>query len=408
MRSITSITLETKIHRAQKQILVQFRYNVEILQMIRSMGGKFSATHSCWYVNYSAKNLNYLRKEFAEYHIKVIDGDMPKRESANGKQRIIARGACDFIVGLTKVQRREVMLYTQYLHGQRYSKSTIECYLTFVRSFLGYYKEKESDTITLRDIDKYNYEVIIKNKYSVSYQRQFVSAIKLFYDYVVHCTFDTSEIERPRKEYKLPSVLSKEEIRQLLVCTNNLKHKAILSTIYSAGLRIGEVLNMRIVDIDTDRMQVHIKNAKGKKDRYVKLSKTNLMVLRRYLHQYTPQQYLFEGPNNSQYSSSSIRQFLRKSCKKAGIKKYVTPHTLRHSYATHMLELGIDLRYVQAFLGHSKPETTMIYTHISSEKVDNMANPLDELFREELESLADKHNAITTKPALIRKNDWGY
>ena len=189
---------------------------------------------------------------------------------------------------------------------------------------------------------------------------------------------------------------------------SNLKHKTILSTIYAAGLRIGEVLNMRIDDIDIDRMQIHIKNAKGKKDRYVKLSKANLLVIKQYLHRFAPQKYLFEGQDSVQYSSCSIRQFLKRSCKKAGITKYVTPHTLRHSYATHMLELGIDLRYVQAFLGHSKPETTMIYTHISSQKVDNMVNPLDELFKEELSTLQDKRILNSSEPTLIPQNDWGY
>lgn len=237
---------------------------------------------------------------------------------------------------------------------------------------------------------------------------QFIGAVKLFFNYVTHCSFDTEELERPMKEKTLPTVLSKLEVKQILVNTRNLKHKAVLSTIYSSGLRIGEVLNLRLNDIDTDRMQIHIKNAKGKKDRYVKMSKANYMVLKSYLHQYVPKLYLFEGPDNNRYSSSSIRQVLGRACQKSGIKKHVTPHTLRHSYATHLLELGIDLRYVQAFLGHKKPETTMIYTHISTEKVDNLANPLDEMFKEELVSLTDMRNRNLFKPTLIPNSDWGY
>ena len=203
-------------------------------------------------------------------------------------------------------------------------------------------------------------------------------------------------------------MLSKEEIRKLLVCTTNLKHKAVLGTIYSAGLRISEALNLRIGDVDILRMQIHVRNAKGRKDRYIKLSEANLLILKQYLPKYAPHGYLFEGPKNRKYSSSSVRQILGRSCKRAGIKKRVTPHTLRHSYATHLLELGIDLRYVQEFLGHKKPETTMIYTHISSEKVGNMANPLDELFKEELAGIANKRNNFSPEPALIQQNDWGY
>jgi len=371
------------------------------------MGGHYSITHNAWYVNFSEENLLYLQEQLITYHVLLVNGENGQGKShGNGKVKL--RSAASYIGVLNETQQEEIKLYEQYLRGQRYAKSSIESYKMFVQSFLGYYKDKKSAYITLRDIHRYNYEVIIKNHYSISYQRQFISAIKLFFDYVTHCTFDTAELERPRKESKLPSVLSKAEIRQILVCTTNLKHKAILRTIYSAGMRVGELLNLYIGDVDADRMQIHIKNAKGKKDRYVKLAKANFMVVQRYLHQYTPNLYLFEGPDGGKYSSSSVRQILRRSCKKAGISKHVTPHTLRHSYATHMLELGIDLRYVQAFLGHKKPETTMIYTHISSEKVDQMVNPLDELFKEELVALSDKRNGFVAKATLIPTNDWGY
>jgi integrase/recombinase XerD len=402
MSKKVSVTLEPRHHRGRKRILVRFWFNVDITELIRSMGGRYSKTHSCWYVNHSQDNINYLKEQLANYHVLVVKEKNPTKEGG------VAKGACDYIGALNQEQKEEVRLYYQYLRGQRYSKSTVDSYMLFVRSFLGYYSDKRSAYITITDIHRYNYEVIIKNKYSISYQRQFIGAIKLFFDYVTHCTFNTEELERPRKEFKLPSVLSKEEVRKILLCTTNLKHKAILGTIYSAGLRISEALSLRISDVDTVRLQIHIRNAKGKKDRYVKLSEANLLILKQYLPKYKPYRYLFEGPKGKKYSSSSVRHILGRSCQRAGITKRVTPHTLRHSYATHLLELGIDLRYVQEFLGHKKPETTMIYTHISSEKVGNMANPLDELFREELVTIAHKRNGFTPKPALIRSNDWGF
>ena len=332
---------------------------------------------------------------------------MPKPNQLTKKSRL-ASGATTYIRELNEVQKEEILIYERYMRGQRYSKSTIVSYLTFVRSFLGFFKDKQSGYITLRDIHKYNYEVIIKNNYSISYQRQFIGAIKLFYDYVVHCSFNTEELQRPNKARRLPIVLSKEEIRQILICTKNLKHKAILSTIYAAGLRLGEVLNLRISDLDPERLQIHVKLSKGKKDRYVKMSKANLLIIQRYLNRYTPRYFLFEGPGHKAYSQSSVRNILKRACERCGIKKHVTAHTLRHSYATHLLELGVDLRYVQAFLGHKKPETTMIYTHISTDKTSNMVNPLDELFKEELVSLTAKRNNFSSEPALIPQNDWGY
>lgn len=406
MKHEKRVQLKIVNHRGAEQLLIYFWHDAHVSDIIRSMGGRYSATHGSWYVRHSEAQVKFLKEHLADYHIVWRPRDQPITEQT--KKHRMAKGAASYRKELSADQEQEIVLYEQYLRVQRYSKSTIEAYLTFLRSFLGFSSPKQSAYITLSDIHKYNYEVVIKNNYSISYQRQFIGAVKLFFNYVVHCSFDTDDLERPRKSRTLPIVLSKEEIRQILVCTTNLKHKALLSTIYGAGLRIGEVLKLRINDIDPDRLQIHVRAGKGKKDRYVKMSKANMLVLRRYLTAYAPYRFLFEGPGRKQYSNSSVRQLLKAACKRAGISKRVTPHTLRHSYATHLLELGVDLRYVQAFLGHRKPETTMIYTHISSEKVDQMVNPLDELFKEELAGLADKRNSISSKPALIPQNDWGY
>ena len=148
--------------------------------------------------------------------------------------------------------------------------------------------------------------------------------------------------------------------------------------------------------------------SKGRKDRVVKLSEANLYLLRQYYRAYTPARYLFEGPGGGKYSAGSIRKVISKACAKAGIKKKVSPHTLRHSYATHLLELGVDLRYVQAMLGHSRPETTMIYTHISTLKIQEMANPFDELVKEEIEKLQDNAHKKLPKDAIIPDKRWGF
>jgi len=305
-------------------------------------------------------------------------------------------------------KRREIKQFQYYLESQRYSKSTQSSYIGFISSFLGYFNNQKSFGISLADIHRYNSQVIIRSGYSVSYQRQFIGALKLFYGHVLHCSFDIQDLERPQKEKRLPEVLNKQEIKAILRNTRNIKHRGILSTIYSAGLRIGELLNLRLRDIDANRMLLRVEMSKGRKDRYIKLSQANLVLLREYYKKYRPKYYLFEGVGGNQYSSGSIRKILARACYKSSIKKRVTPHTLRHSYATHMLELGVDLRYVQAMLGHSKPETTMIYTHISTAKIQNLANPFDELVKEEMESLRDNSNKIDQKGALIPSNYWGY
>lgn len=295
--------------------------------------------------------------------------------------------------------------FETYLQSLRYSPSTISSYTTMISGFLGYVQKPIPDMV-MEDIHRYNQCCIIGRGYSVSYQRQVVSALKLLFTHIQQPQFEVEELQRPHKEKKLPIVLSKDEVRKLLTHVRHLKHKAILSTLYSSGLRIGELLRLRVRDIDSDRMLVRVCQSKGRKDRYAILSEANLLLLRTYYARFKPSIYLFEGIYERPYSATSVRNILRRACTRAGIRKRVTPHTLRHSYATHMLELGVDLRYVQALLGHARPETTMIYTHISTQKLQDLANPLDQLWQEEI--TRDKRHAFSQKPVLIPEKSWGY
>lgn len=187
-------------------------------------------------------------------------------------------------------------------------------------------------------------------------------------------------IDRPNKEKTLPSVLSTQEVIDILKQTENIKHKAILMTIYSAGLRISESINLKFKDIDSDRMQIRVEQGKGKVDRYSLLSVRTLMILREYYKQYRPTVWLFEGvKKGEQYSTRSIQQVFQDAVHKAGITKDVSVHTLRHSFATHLLENGTDLRYIQSLLGHANSKTTEIYTHITTKGFDQIKSPMDTL-----------------------------
>lgn len=186
-------------------------------------------------------------------------------------------------------------------------------------------------------------------------------------------------IERPQKERRLPVVLSEEEVVRLFEVTENLKHKCLLMLVYSAGLRISEALNLRIKDIDSQRMQVQVRNAKGGKDRHSLLSESLLPELREYFQLYQPKDYLFEGESGGAYSGRSAQSVLRQAVRKAKIRKRVTLHTLRHSFATHLLEKGTDLRYIQTLLGHNRSKTTEIYTHVSSKALGEIKSPLDSI-----------------------------
>ena len=187
------------------------------------------------------------------------------------------------------------------------------------------------------------------------------------------------QLERPIREMKLPVVLSEKEVVSILTATTNLKHRCMLMLCYSAGLRISELLSLTPKDIDSDAMQVWLRGGKGKKDRFSLLSEKVLQILRKYFKEYRPSHFLFKGQNRGQYSQRSIQLVLANACEKARIKKHATMHTLRHSIATHMLENGTDLRYIQALLGHSSSKTTEIYTHTTTKGLEKIKSPLDNL-----------------------------
>lgn len=280
---------------------------------------------------------------------------------------------------LSECHQDSLIEYEQWLREKRYSQNSIDVYLNHVIRFLGFTGDKPISKIDEFDFNNFNRIEIIQKNRSTAYQRGLVSALKLFFSRIELRTINLDKLERPRKEKTLPIVLSKEEVKRILNQIENLKHRTIIKTIYGCGLRIGEACDLKIADIDSDRMIIHIKMAKGKKDRLVSLPYTLLTDLRNYYKEYQPKEYLFEGQKGGRYSSSSIRKVLQRACRKAGIKKAVKAHSLRHSYATHLLEMGTDLRHIQKLLGHQSSKTTEIYTHVSTDQLRRIASPLDDL-----------------------------
>jgi site-specific recombinase XerD len=269
--------------------------------------------------------------------------------------------------------------YIAKLKELRYSQNTLDTYKHMFEEFINHYPETEIDEITdVMIIDFLRYLVNERN-ISGSYQNQSINSIKFYYERVLGGQRKIYTIDRPRKEKFLPEVLSEEEIVKILNATENLKHKAILMTIYSAGLRISELINLKLKDIDSQRMQIRVEQAKGKKDRYTLLGEKTLEILRKYVAEYKPKEWLFEGVKGEKYSTSSIQANLKIAVEKVGIKKRITVHTLRHSFATHLLEAGTDIRYIQSLLGHSSGKTTEIYTHITTKGFEQIKSPLDKL-----------------------------
>jgi site-specific recombinase XerD len=269
--------------------------------------------------------------------------------------------------------------YLEKLIRKRYSPNTVKTYMSCMRSFIAEFHDTDLDSITLQQINDYILKLIQTKGISASQQNQRISAIKFYYEQVLGRKKQYYHLSRPRKEKRLPNVLTVKEVELLLKHCRNLKHKCILMTLYSGGLRRSEVINLKIMDIDSQRMLIKITDSKGGKDRYTLLSGKLLNLLRDYYRLYKPKDWLFEGLGGGQYSATSIENIFRKALKEAKIKKHATPHTLRHSFATHLLEQGISILYIKELLGHSSTKTTEIYTHVSSSQLSKIQNPLDNL-----------------------------
>ncbi|MEK6482479.1 site-specific tyrosine recombinase/integron integrase [Catalinimonas sp. 4WD22] len=258
-----------------------------------------------------------------------------------------------------------------------YSPSTIRGYSQMLSIFVRYFPGRDLSTVTEEEVKAFIMHHMAVKQRSRSYQNQLINSIKFYLEHVLGRPRTYYDLDRPKKVYTLPIVLSQEEVKSILATVGNLKHQAILQTVYGCGLRLSELIHLRIRDIDSKRMVVVIKQGKGAKDRLVPLSPKLLELLRRYFKEYQPKEYLFEGEKGGKYGRRSVQQIFQKARISAGIQKKATLHTLRHSYATHLLDAGVDLRYIQVLLGHFSSKTTEIYTHVSKAHIRKITSPLD-------------------------------
>ena len=266
--------------------------------------------------------------------------------------------------------------YLQKLELKKYANNTVKTYVSCFEDYLNYYDQQDVNKLDENDVRNY-LGYLIKMNRSDSYLNQAINSIKFYYETVLGMPNRFYSIERPRQKRKLPVVLSKEDVSLIIASSNNLKHKCIISLLYSAGLRRSELLNLKLEDIESKRMLIRVRDAKGNKDRYTLLSDKLLKDLRIYYKEYQPKKYLFEGQKKDQYSPNSVGKVVSNAAIKAGIKIPVSSHILRHSFATHLLESGVDIRYIQLLLGHNSTKTTEIYTHVAKSSFDFIKNPLD-------------------------------
>lgn len=354
---------------SNRTLRLYFVYNVEISKLLKKIPMcVWNSDRRCWEMPYSEKYLDHIKQIAAQFVLNFVYHE-------EKKLKVLPRKSKHDIEHYRTCPRSFIDKLTEL----RYSQNTIDVYTDMFEEFINHYEDTAIDDITEPMIMDFLLYLVNTRHVSSAYQNQSINAIKFYYERVLGGKRKVYNISRPREEQYLPEVLNNEEITAILNATENLKHKAILMTIYSAGLRIGEAINLKIKDIDSQRMQIRVEQGKGKKDRYTLLGVKTLEVLRKYVAEYKPVEWLFVGAKGENYSQKGIQNILRKAVTKVGIKKHVTVHTLRHSFATHLLETGTDLRYIQSLLGHANSKTTEIYTHITTKGFDQIKSPLDNL-----------------------------
>lgn len=352
---LTLFKTELSDHHGKQVIFIHFPYNNELINLLKqSLPVKWSASKKAWYIT-------------DRQHFRSLFNLPPKTAGKNA------------ILSISEINQPAFTKLQEQLQLKGYSENTIKVYSLAFAQLLYTIKDYPADQLSYDQLRSYLLYCKKKLKLSEAQIHSRMNAIKFYYEHVLKKDHFLSDLPRPKEPSKLPKVLSTSDIKKILNVTTNLKHKLILKITYGMGLRVSETINLKITDIDSKRMQVLIERSKGKKDRYVNLPASLLTELRAYYIEYRPRKYLFEGIYGEQYSIRSAQEVFKSALKKAGIKKPVGIHALRHSYATHMLENGTDIYFIKELLGHHQLKTTERYLHVGNKNIKNVRSPLDQL-----------------------------
>ncbi len=349
------VTYELGSHRGAEVIFIRFEYDKCLVEAVKKLVGvKWSFTQKAWYVTDSA----YYRQKFGLATEPI------------GKEALLH---------ISKINQAAYRYYIETLQLKSYSLNTITTYRNEFAQLLFTIRDFFVDDLSADKLRSYFLYCTNTLRLSANTLHSRINAIKFYFEQVLHREKIFVEIPRPKKPSLLPKLIHLKDIQKLLEVTTNLKHNTMLKLCYGMGLRVSEVVGLKITDIDSKSMQVLIECAKGKRDRYVNLPTSILVQLRDYYKEYRPKKYLFEGQYGDQYSTRSAQKVFADAMKKAKINKVVGIHGLCHSFATHLLEAGTDISFIQQLLGHKDIKTTLIYTHVSKKTIKNIKSPLDNL-----------------------------
>ena len=370
MNTQPHIMLKRGSRHGEPVICIEFPYNREIIDALKTKSGaKWSTSLKCWYIPENDFNLS----SFFTGLKPVAHIDYSNLKLKPGEQAKAQPKKPDRVKNVSLPHG-----YLEQLHQGRYRDNTIKTYTHYFKQFIAHFSERELPGIAKEEINEYILQLIRERNISPSQQNQRINSIKFYYEKVLKNNKEYYDIGRPRRRHQLPDVLSKEEIGKMIKVTDNLKHKCLIALIYSCGLRRGEAINLKLEDIDSKRMLIKVRDGKGGKDRYIGFSEHLLTILRDYYREYKTSVYLFQGQKGGKYSAESIWNVTKKVAAQAGIKRRVHPHILRHSFATHHIEQGVDIRFIQEWLGHESIKTTQRYTHVAGNNF-KFKNLLDDI-----------------------------
>jgi len=372
--------VEFRINEREGYLVVKFtgRYSKDWIGEMQSYGRcRYDARSKEWLLPWSKNLVDSLADYFSSLGVRVnvvkqqVNAVL-QEERKESADRIRLRDLGD-------EAREGLKIISRYLDENRYSIRTKESYMALLEFYFRYFSPKAPGEISKQEISEFITDHIIRLGYSPSYQNQMISAIKMYYQVAGMGKVNPELLERPRRMRALPKVLSREEVSSILNSARNIKHKLLLWMIYSCGLRRSEVTNIRLRDLDRERSILHIRQGKGNVDRIVPLSPMVWERIDEYRESYCPIEYLFEGQTGGRYSTESVYRVFKDAMHRAGIIKDVGVHCLRHSYATHLHEKGLDIRYIQELLGHKSTRTTEIYTHVSRRNLMQVRSPIEDL-----------------------------
>ncbi|MEX0981137.1 MAG: site-specific tyrosine recombinase/integron integrase [Bacteroidales bacterium] len=365
-----------KLDKEAGVMYVKHSYDNHFFKALRVLeGSHYDTVNSRWTIPLG-ENYERLCKSAKSYAFEIKTSTIEKSAKLNHPKKSPQRQK-----EVTVLSEEEIVLLQKFereLNFRNRSKRTETSYLDYTKRFIRYFQGRNFQEISNLEIQEYLNDIILRMGYSYSTLNIHISAIRSFYNLVYRVRLENIDIPRPKAAKELPKVLSMEELQRMIERSMNNKHKLIITLLYSTGMRRAEILSVKVTDIDMESGTIRI-HGKGNKERTAYISKNLHKLLREYLKGYTPIDYLLEGQTGQQYSGTSIEKVIKKSATRAGITKRVTPHMLRHSFATHLITKGAALPYVQKLLGHSNVKTTMIYTHIADNDLKNLPNPLDDM-----------------------------